>query len=280
VNTPRLLTAALLIAPLYTTGCEALSEFTPTVAYDNLDVNSIDWQSIDSNFNFRVNNPNPVDIQLARFDYDLGFEGIDWLSGENAEGLALEAAADSAWSLPVNIGFTELFDVISAIRGEDIVDFELSGTFGFDTRIGPIDIPYDAAGDFPALRRPSFALNKIEVGSIDWSDLTVDLGLKLDVDNELGSNMAFWNMDYGIDIAGTRVTNGFLAELGSVDGASSSTVDIPFKVDLYNVAGAAYDVIVNKEKAAVGLDAALEVDTPFGVVPLTLDLSDGALNVQ
>lgn len=281
--TRRTLTAVALIAtPLMTLGCEALEEFTPTVDYDNLDVKYIDFQQIDSDFNFRINNPNPVDIELARFDYELGFEGVQWLSGDNPDGLALEAAGDSYWALPVNIGFTELFDVIDALRGEDVVDFELAGTFGFDTRIGPVDIPYDAAGDFPALRTPKFSLNRLEVGSIDWSDLfnpTVDLALLLDVDNELGSSMAFWNLDYGIDIAGTQVTTGFLADLGAVDGATSSTVEIPFDVDLGSVAGAAYDVIVNKEPASVGLDASLEVDTPFGVVPLSLDLSEGNLSV-
>ncbi len=279
----RTLTSLALIAtPLLTLGCEALEEFTPSVAYDNLDVNYIDFQQIDSDFNFRVSNPNPVDIELARFDYELGFEGVQWLSGDSPDGLALEAAGDSYWGLPVSISFSELFDVVEALRGEDVVDFELAGTFGFDTRIGPVDIPYTASGDFPALRTPRFSLDHLEVGSIDWSNLlnpTVDLALLLDVDNELGSNLAFWNLDYGIEIAGTPITTGFLAELGAVDGASSSTVEIPFVVDLGSIAGAAYDVIVNKEPASVGLDAGLEVDTPFGVVPLSLDLSDGSLSV-
>jgi LEA14-like dessication related protein len=279
--TKRLLSAALLLPALPAlVGCEALEEFTPTVQYDNLDVQEIDWTRIDSDFNFRVNNPNPVDIELARFDYDLGFEGINWLSGDNPDGLALEASGDTAWALPVSVGFDELYEVVQAVRGEDEISFELAGSFGFDTKIGPIDIPYDASGEFPALRRPKFSLGKLNVGSINWSNFTVDLGLELGVDNELGSNLAFWNMDYGIDIAGTRITSGFLASLGDVDGDSAATVEIPFEVDLLNLAGAAYDVIVNKEPASVGLDAALEVDTPFGVVPLALDLSEGTLTIE
>ena len=138
---------------LFTIGCDEASAFLPGVNFSNLDVKSIDWELVDSDFVFEVDNPNPVSISVARFDYALAFEGIEWINGDNGEGLALTALDSSEWALPVSIDFPSLYDTIQAIRGEDNVDFELQGSFGFDTSVGPIDIPYHTDGDFPALPR-------------------------------------------------------------------------------------------------------------------------------
>jgi len=266
---------------LLTTGCEALSEFVPTAEFESIEVEDITWNDIDSRFNFRVNNPNPIEIKLDRFDYTLSFGGVEWLAGENPDGLALAESGSTIWVLPVQVDFPGLFDVVDVFRGEDVVDFGLAGSFGFDTeRAGPIDLPFDAAGDFPALRAPRFDIGRLRAEPIDWSSLSVDLVLELDVDNELGSTLGFFNVDYGVSMAGVEVTSGFLSELGQIDGAEAATVELPFRVDLLSVGLAAYDMIVNRTAAEITLDSVLEVDTPFGVVPLELALSRDDLSIE
>ncbi len=65
-----------------------------------------------------------------------------------------------------------------------------------------------------------------------------------------------------------------------MDRAAYISTPLPFRVDLLSVGVAAYDMIVNKTAADFTLDSALEVDTPFGVVPLDLTLSRGDLSIE
>ena len=63
---------------------------------------------------------------------------------------------------------------------------------------------------------------------------------------------------------------GFIDELGSVDGATTETVSIPIEIDFLDAGVALYSVLQG-EKLEVDFQADMDVDTPFGVVPLQVD---------
>lgn len=263
---------ALLLAPvlLLSTGCEVLGDYLPTVAFDRLDVQSVDWEGADAEFVFVVDNPNPVEIKLARFDYALSFADVSWLEGDDPDGLVLAASSGSELSLPLSLEFQSLYDVVQATRGLDTVPFGLDGSFGFDTPAGIVDLPYDADGGFPALRTPSFAFSKVRVEDLGLTSATV--AIDLDVDNEHGSNLVFDNFAYGIEMSGTSVGSGTIANLGTVFGAETGTLSIPIEIDFLDVGTAVYEAITTGE-VNLGLQASTDVETPFGVVPLSIDES-------
>jgi len=268
------LSRPLLLAPLFVTmlslgtGCEVLADYMPQVAFDRLDVQSVNWDGADANFVFTINNPNPIQVKLARFDYSLAFADVEWLSGDDPDGLVLDASGSSELALPVNIVFQDLFDVVQATRGMDTIPFGLQGSFGFDTPVGVADLPYDADGDFPALRTPTFAFKKVRVDSLDWT--SARLAVDLNVDNEHASNLDFRNFDYRVKMDGTTVGTGLLADLGSVTGDSTGVLSVPLTIDFLSAGTAIYDAI-NSGQVNVGLAAGTDVDTPFGVIPLSID---------
>lgn len=263
-------TLALLPVVALSTGCEALADFLPTVAFDRMDVSAVDWNGADAQFVFKINNPNPVEVKLARFDYALAFADVEWLEGDDPDGLVLGAEGDSEIALPVSIEFQELYDVVQATRGLDTIPFGLEGSFGFNTPAGIIDLPYDADGDFPALRTPRFAFKKVRVPDIDITGATI--AVDLDVDNEHGSNLIFSDFDYAIKLAGTNVGTGFIANLGTVDGAETGTLTVPLTIDFLDAGTAVYEAITS-DQVTVGLAAGTDVQTPFGPVPLSIDES-------
>ena len=248
-------------------GCEELDPYLPDVIFDRLDVKAVDWTSIDTDFVFQVDNPNPVEVPLARFDYSLALGGVEIVSGEDPDGLVLVAADASELALPVFLEFESLYDMIQAIRGEDVIPFALSGSFGFDTPIGQVQVPYDAGGDFPALRTPSIDLADIRVEELSLSG--IELAVDLDIDNDHGSTLWFNDFDYTVSLAGTEAASGLL-DLGGVAGATLDTVALPITIDNLGVITAVYDVLTG-DSVRVGLDAVSNVETPFGVVPLTVD---------
>lgn len=261
----------LLPGLLFVAGCNGeLDPYLPTIAFERLDVNAVDWETADTNFVFKVDNPNPVDITLASFDYALAFEGEDWVSGDDPNGLTLSASDGSEVALPVNLIFAELYDMVQAVRGEDTIDFNLQGTFGFNTPIGLVELPYDASGGFPALRTPGFGFDALRVADLSLSGATLELDLA--VDNDHASSLTFQNFDYGFTLEGEDVGEGSVATLGAVDGATTGVVTLPLDISFGSAGVALYSALVEGTgNVGVGLKAGTDVETPFGSIPLEVN---------
>ncbi|MCA9572912.1 MAG: LEA type 2 family protein, partial [Myxococcales bacterium] len=227
-----------------------------------------------------VDNPNPVEVGLSSFSYDLGLEGIHLLAGDNEDGFTLEASDASELRLPVALNWQSTWDTVQATRGLDDVPFGLSGHFGFDTPAGEAELPYDEDGSFPALRTPKFRLANLRATRLNLSNPlapTAELALDLGVDNAHGSSLFFDRFDYGVVIDGRPLASGLLSSF-EVDGATEGNVSLPISVDLLTAGTTIYSAITGGGALDVGLDATMDVDTPFGILPLTVD-ETGALDV-
>lgn len=258
-------------------GCTGdLSAFMPTVKFQRLDVKDLDFEAIDVDFVFDVQNPNPVGVPVDRFAYSLALGGVELLAGDAADGLEVRADGSSEIALPVGLVFENVWDTVEAVRGEDFVDFRLAGNFGFDTSIGPVDVAYDEAGSFPALRIPRIDLANMRV--LDVGAEAVDFGIDMQVDNDHGSTLDFSNLAFDVEMAGRDVGGGAMEEVGAVEGATTKTLSIPISVG-YAEAASALAAAASGERVNVDLAAEVDVDTPFGVLPLAID-EQGNVSVQ
>ncbi|MFT5681931.1 MAG: LEA14-like dessication related protein [Myxococcota bacterium] len=313
---PHAFTLAALA--ILTAGCTDGAGGLLDVSFDRLDVQNIDFETVDADFVFRVENNTSFGLSVADFDYALQFADIEWLTGDDPEGLTLLASDYSEIALPTSVVFENLYEVVQANRGDDIIGFGLAGNFGLalatdtvtydDDSSGQseteqatnqgieqgedgtyiLDIPYDAGGDFPALRRPKFSFEKIRLANLSLS--TASIELDLGVDNEHESNLWFTNFDYSLGLDGTTIASGLIDDLGGVDGvasgeasaASIGTLTLPIDIDLLSlgVAGVEiYQALANNQPLNLNLAAATDVDTPFGVVTLAVDES-GNVSVE
>lgn len=256
---------------LFALGCSELEGVLPTVHFERLAVDRISFDDVHTDFVFRVNNPNPIEIDLASFSYALDLEGIRLVDGTAEDGFLLERSGSSELALPVHLVFAQVYDTVTATRGEDVVDFSLEGHFGFDTPAGRVRLPYRELGDFPALRTPQFAFEALRVTDLrfDGADLSLDLG----VDNPHGSTLFFENFDYTIAMQGQQVVDGMLKDF-DVDGATRQVLSIPIEVDFLRVGVGLATAIANGDPVKLDFNATTDVDTPFGVVPLTLAQTD------
>ncbi len=252
------------------------TSLVPTVQFSRFDVKDIDFEHIETDFVFNLDNPNPIGMPLSRFSYDLALQEVPFLSGDDPNGLALVANGTSEVALPVSLTFEGIYELIQAVRGEDVVGFDLAGGFGFDTALAPVDISYAESGDFPALRIPKLQLGKLRLVSADLE--AVDLELDFDLENDHGSALDFANLDFDLAFAGVRVGGGIVEEVGSVEGASSKTFKLPFAIDYFD-AITAVAAAASGEKLRVNIDAAMDVTTPFGVLPLMID-ETGDISVE
>jgi len=268
----------LLLTSVLGTACTGSGSFL-NVKFERLDVHEVTWDEVDTDFVFTVSNPNPIGIQMHRFDYALSFDGIEWVSGDDPDGLEISAVDDSEVALPAVVGFEELYDMVQALRGSDDIPFEISGNFGFDTEYTPIDIPYSADGAFPAVRKPTVDFSRIQMDSLDGTSAIFEV--ELDVDNEHESSLWLSNFDYTLELEGSRVASGILDtfELEPVaEGASRGTVSIPVEIDLVDATIAVLDAVFSSS-ADLELSASVDVETPFGLIPMTIDRS-GSVSIE
>ncbi len=256
-------------------GGSDLSAFIPTVKFNRLELTDIDFEDLSVDFVFDVHNPNPVDIPLERFSYGLDLADIEILTGDSPDGVHLRDSATSEMVLPVSLDFVGLYELVTAERGEDDLPFALRGGFGWDTDIGPVDITFDEQGDFPALRMPDIQLGQLNV--TDITESKAGFALDVDIDNDHASTLDFANLDFKVKFAGVQVGAGTKADFGSVDGATTKKLVVPFEVD-YIDAIDAIAAIASGDKLKVDLAATSDVTTPFGVVPLAID-EDGNVDV-
>ncbi len=262
------------------TGCfEEIEPFLPTVQFGHLDVKDLDWDHIETDFVFYVDNPNPVGIPLESFDYALSLADIELLAGADPDGLELLAADMSEVALPVDLEFLNVYDVIQTTRGLDAVPFGLEGSFGFDTPLGVANLPYDAGGDFPALRTPEIELGRLRLDELSLTGATLELDLE--IDNDHGSTVWLENFDYALSLEGIEVGNGLIGDFASVDGASSYTVGLPLEVNFIDAGTAVYQALTGGDPINVKIEAGTDVITPFDEYILPLDISkSGRLTLQ
>jgi len=250
---------------------DALDPYLPKLAFQNLDLRSIDFEGAEVDFVFRVDNPNPIDVKLSSFSWALSLAETRFASGDDQDGLHLPARDAARVTIPVGIVYTELYQSIRATRGQDEVPFRLKGDFGFDTPVGETLVPFDEEGSFPAPRAPKFRFQKLRVDSLDLLGHSATFEVLLGVTNEHGSSLSFEDFDYDLSLAGKAVADGRVADLGTVDGATESTLALPVEVDLLAVGTAVAGALTNKTALDADLEARMRVGTPFGALPLSID---------
>lgn len=271
--------AAVLPILVGLSACSELEAFIPDVNFQRMEVDAIDFDGIDAQFVFSVDNPNPIRVGLSSFSYDFGLEGIDLFDGNNDDGFQLEAIGSSELALPMSLNWLDTYDTVQATRGEDQVGFGLAGHLGFDTPLGEARIPYDEAGEFPALRTPRFQFQRVRVERLNILSQEAELAIDLGIDNPHGSSIFFDAFQYDLDLGGDAVAAGQITQLGGVEGATNGTLTLPVAIDLVGVGAEVIQALTQRDPLNIGLAATMDVDTPFGVVPLSIN-ETGNVSVQ
>ncbi len=271
---------AVLVSTTLLTGCaklgslgSALDQYKPTVTFKKVDFGAVTWTGADADFVFSLANPNPVDVKVASFTYDLDIDGKSLVDGENNSGLQLKSQGSSQLRLPVGIVFADLVDLAQGASGADTVPFSIAGSFSFDTPVGPVAIPYRESGELPVLRTPKFSLQAARVGGISLTSQTATLEVDLGVQNTGNNSLSFADLAYQLKLSGTKVADGKVASIAGVSGGATKTVTLPVTLQLVDLGTSIVSAITNKEKIQVGVTADVDVQTALGTLPLSFSES-------
>lgn len=264
---------AFVAALVVLAGCgkhtPGLKKLLPKASFAKFEVEKIDFEHAETVFVFDIENPYPVGLDLAKLDWKLGVAGNPLLDGTRDKGVNVDPASTSKVRVPVAVRFEDIFAVAADAKGAGEVPWAMDVTMGFQTPIGPIDLPLHETGVMPALTAPRVKLEALRLGRLDVAAGTVGLELDLGLESDQTKPVNFERFAYGLTFEGERVIDGNATIAPIVDG--KGLVTLPIDLKLVNLGAAIVQALTKKSELQVGIEADAAVATPFGAIPLKVN---------
>src|SRR5690606_4634318 len=141
-------------------------------------------EGVNMAFDLDVKNPYPVAIKSPKFKYSLAVEGNPLATEQIAEGLNLPARKTGVATLPVRVGYQDLFNIMGGLRGANKANYKIDGSFLVDALGKDFELPFGHEGIMPILQPPKFSAVNMKQPEVSLS------GAKIAVDaNVLNPNI-------------------------------------------------------------------------------------------
>lgn len=174
-------------------GCAALNKIgvrEPTAAVKNVRLTSLSFEQLGLGVQIAVQNPNPVAVTLAGYDYQLSLGDTPLLSGVQKQAVTVQRNAESVVEIPVTLVFAKLFQTLQSLADQDSTELGIAANLWCDLPVlGLEKLPIKAIRRLPLLKLPTLTA---EAGRAKMVGLTsAEIGLQVRVRNlnALGFNI-------------------------------------------------------------------------------------------
>ncbi len=228
--------ALALLASLALTSCAGMEKMIggavepPRLHLESVGVEGVDLEGATAVAHYRVENPNGFGLAVARLSYQLELEGQRLAAGSLPGGLRLPARGAAPLTIPVRVRYADVPAFLELVARRDRLAYRVSGAVGFDTGVGPLDIPWSHSGEVPLPRLPTLAVDSVRVSGAGFTGVVVDL--KVRVGNRNAFPLPGGRLEYRLDLNGAPAVRSGAAALAAVPASGSAVLDLPVKVDL------------------------------------------------
>lgn len=245
-------------------GCAYLpSNLQPEIVGVEPRITGIDLQGVDMAFDMDVKNPYPVAIKSPKFKYNLTVEGKPLASEQTAEGVDLPARKTGTTSLPVRIGYQDLFNIASGMRGANKANYAIDGAFLIDALGENIELPFGHEGVMPILQPPKFSAVEMKQPEVSLS------GAKINVDANVTNpnifSVGFQDLGYSLQIGDIPVGDLVVSTLDQLAAESSGQMSFGGQVSAWE---AARGILSGGKLGEIKIVPKGEIETPYGPVKL------------
>lgn len=271
-RTHRLPLAAAAATLLLAGGCAELEQHLasafqkPRLAFRTATLDALDLEGATVGFTFDLENPNAFGLSLARLGYGIEMEGTRVATGEMPGGLSIAANGRTPVTFPVRVRWQDVPGIVSLFGKRDAIAYRLSGNIGVRSPLGVIDLPLSHEDRLAVPRLPGFSVEGLAVRQVSFTDVTVDVKVK--VANPNAFPLPPGRLDYALSIAGSPVARAEGKALAAVPGGKDAVIAIPVKVNLLQ-AGRAASALVQGGNVDLGLTGTADL----AGLPLPLDWS-------
>jgi LEA14-like dessication related protein len=137
----------VLLALMMMTGCGMFVR-SPEVELTGIKITGLDRNGLQMELALAVNNPNPADLTLRGYRYDLQILSIPLTKGEIRKQIDFPAHAITNVSVPVVLPYRAVVDILQKQPDPDRIPYTLTSTFDLDSPLGSVAVPYGKSGTF------------------------------------------------------------------------------------------------------------------------------------
>lgn len=261
--------SSIIVFLLIMTGCAQLKKHAemikPTAKIANVRLDGINFEEAFLIFDIKVDNPNPVSLELTSLAYEMKIEDQSLISGVTAKGLRLKSKGQSRVEVPVTLKFDDLKKLPGSLWGKDEVEYRFNTTITLNLPvIGNYDIRLENKGQIPVPKLPDVTLKTVKLNKLDLT--SAEILTTIEVNNPNPFSLGLKNINYTLDINNQTWGQGNIAQKQNVPGNGIGTIGIPVKLNLLNMGRAVYQLLTDKETVDYQLRGGLELDTGIALL--------------
>jgi len=132
----KLWIVSVLLGILLISGCAAVQRaiqiLQPELNVKDVHVTGLSFKEIDLAVDVEVDNPNPLPIDLAGFDYDLKINDISFVKGQQDKQLTVASLDQSVFQIPVTLNYENLYKTFKSLKDQDSTLYKIACGVSFD----------------------------------------------------------------------------------------------------------------------------------------------------
>jgi LEA14-like dessication related protein len=154
--------AALFLLIVLLSGCAALVQ-EPRVALKEANMRGLDASGVDLELLLDITNPNPFDVSLLGYTFDLNVLTLPLSSGETQVPTLFPAGKETELRIPVRLKYVDLLEIIKRAPDPDKVPYQLNSILHLKTPLGGMSVPVakSAVLVIPEPYRPAAYINRL-----------------------------------------------------------------------------------------------------------------------
>ena len=227
-------------------------------------------------FDVKVTNPYKVPLPLANVDYMLTCDNMRFLSGNADIQDTIPSGESKTVSIPAQINFMETLQILKQIKPGSIVPY----TADLGMSVNPpgadrLRLPLSKSGELPIPAIPDVAIQEIR-----WKELSLDSAsgvIRLNVANPNAFPFDLTKLSYALSLADVDVASaGIDQNVSFAESGGANTLEIPVSFSPRALGLAAFKMLMG-DGAGYMLDGLMDVETPYGSIPMPLKASGKTL---
>lgn len=258
----------LVVSISFSFSCAVLEDLTktqkPKLSVVDFKLTDISLQDVELTFDVEIDNPNPFSVNLASYDYDLKFNALSFVKGDQPNNTSVNANSKSIIHIPISFNYTDLFGLISGLKDKDETDFSFEATAGIEAPLlGLVKIPFSKQGTLPVVKAPKINIGSLKLANLSLTKADFEVELGIQNPNKFGLNLN--DINYELAFNGLPAISGKTSERIDINDKSSSNLVLPFSVNLLQLGTAAKKAIVDGESFEYSLNGNAKVGSslPF-----------------
>jgi len=240
----------------------------PIVTFRAATLAAADFEGVTVDVAFDVENPNPFALPVVRLTHAVAVDGVPAYSSSTPCNAAVASRGTFPVTVPVFLPFGRIPGIAEKVLRARPISYRATGTVGFQTPAGVMELPIGWEGTMPLPRPPEFSFEGIDVGGL--GALTLSFDVKLRILNPNAFPLPPGRLGHRLSVAGAPVASGD-QKFPPVQAGGTATFSIPARV---NIVGAGTGVVKGVWTALQGSEVpvALEGRATIANIPIDVHL--------